>query len=91
MCYSRESQNVKPFQCEEPWQNSAGPQPLVDLAALQKEPNYAIVCHHYKLALSMHLMLVYGLKSKPISLFDLRVGLDLFFLNFCCSFLFLSI
>uniref|UniRef100_T1IPV9 Rab3-GAP regulatory subunit N-terminal domain-containing protein n=1 Tax=Strigamia maritima TaxID=126957 RepID=T1IPV9_STRMM len=74
-----ESESAPVFDYEDLWQSTQGPNPLVELAINQKAANYSLLCHHYQLALSMQMMVTFGIKSvRLISLYDTK-GKSAFF------------
>ena len=69
-----ESNEVPVFNLEPLWIETKGTVSLVELAIDQKATNYMLLKHHHHLALLMHAVLVFGLKSvKVMSLFDNKV------------------
>lgn len=69
-----EASEVPVFIQEALWEMGHGPAPLVELAVDQKATNYGLLRHHYHLAILMHAVLVFNLKSiRVLSLFDAKV------------------
>ncbi|XP_071079517.1 rab3 GTPase-activating protein non-catalytic subunit-like [Haliotis cracherodii] len=74
-----EANEVPVFNLEQLWQQIRGPASLVELAVDQKATNYHLVRHHYHLAVSMHAVMLFNMKSvKVLSLFDTK-GRNSFF------------
>ncbi|XP_021378713.1 rab3 GTPase-activating protein non-catalytic subunit-like isoform X1 [Mizuhopecten yessoensis] len=74
-----EANEVPVFNIEHLWQDVRGPASLVELAIDQKSTNYGLLRLHYQLAVMMHAMLVFGMKSvKVLSLFDSKGKSSLF-------------
>ncbi|XP_033735108.1 rab3 GTPase-activating protein non-catalytic subunit-like [Pecten maximus] len=74
-----EANEVPVFNIEHLWQDVRGPASLVELAIDQKTTNYGLLRLHYQLAVMMHAILVFGMKSvKVLSLFDTKGKNSLF-------------
>lgn len=74
-----EANEVPVFNIEHLWQDVRGPASLVELAIDQKSTNYGLLRLHYQLAVMMHAILVFGMKSvKVLSLFDSKGKNSLF-------------
>lgn len=59
------------FEIEDPWQQTQGPTPLVELAVAQPLPNHQLVDLHRQLCSIMHAIMTFGMKSvKVMALFD---------------------
>ena len=70
-----EANEVPVFNVEHNWQAVRGPASLGELAVDTKATNYGLVRLHWHLALLMHAVLFFGMKSVKVqSLFDRRVG-----------------
>ncbi|GCC23475.1 hypothetical protein chiPu_0001871 [Chiloscyllium punctatum] len=64
---------------EDTWSSVEGPTSIVDLALEQRHVHYPLVQHHYILAVIMHGIMLFGMKSvKIFSLFDSK-GKNAFF------------
>ncbi|KAL3873895.1 hypothetical protein ACJMK2_036974 [Sinanodonta woodiana] len=76
-----EINEVPVFNIEHAWHNGKGSVSLVELAIDKKVTNYHLIRHHYHLALMMHAILIFRIKSlKVLSLFDSR-GRNAFFVD----------
>ncbi|XP_041353023.1 rab3 GTPase-activating protein non-catalytic subunit-like isoform X2 [Gigantopelta aegis] len=74
-----EMNEVPVFNLEPIWQHIHGPASLGELAVDQKPVNYHLTRHHYHLAVIVHAILVFNMKSvKVLSLFDSK-GKNSFF------------
>ena len=72
-----EANEVPVFNGEHNWQAVRGPASLGELAVDTKATNYGLVRLHWQLAILMHAVLVFSMKSvKVLSLFDRRVGAE---------------
>lgn len=58
---------------EEAWCGAEGPASIAELALEQKAPHYPLVQHHCLLASLLYAAMTFGLKLKPLSLFDSKV------------------
>lgn len=58
---------------EEAWCGAEGPASLAELALEQRGIHYPLVQHHCLLASLLHAVMTFGLKVKPLSLFDSKV------------------
>lgn len=65
----------EPFlQIEDTWSAIEGPTSIVDMALEQRHVHYPLAEHHYILAVIMHGIMLFGMKSvKIFSLFDSKV------------------
>ncbi|XP_067098778.1 rab3 GTPase-activating protein non-catalytic subunit [Osmerus mordax] len=63
---------------EEVWGNAEGPASIAELALDQRGVHYPLVQHHCLLASIMHAAMTFGLRIKPLSLFDSK-GKNAFF------------
>ena len=58
---------------EEVWGSAEGPASIAELALDQRGVHYPLVQHHCLLASIMHAAMTFGLRIKPLSLFDSKV------------------
>uniref|UniRef100_A0A6Q2YTM1 RAB3 GTPase activating protein subunit 2 (non-catalytic) n=1 Tax=Esox lucius TaxID=8010 RepID=A0A6Q2YTM1_ESOLU len=63
---------------EEVWGGAEGPASIAELALEQKGVHYPLVQHHCLLASLLHAAMTFGLRVKPLSLFDSK-GKNAFF------------
>uniref|UniRef100_A0A3P8UIG0 RAB3 GTPase activating protein subunit 2 (non-catalytic) n=1 Tax=Cynoglossus semilaevis TaxID=244447 RepID=A0A3P8UIG0_CYNSE len=63
---------------EEAWSGAEGPASIAELALEQKGVHFPLVQHHCLLASLLHAAMTFGLKVKPLSLFDSK-GKNAFF------------
>ncbi|KAJ7988941.1 hypothetical protein DPEC_G00314410 [Dallia pectoralis] len=63
---------------EEVWGGAEGPASIAELALEQKGVHYPLVQHHCVLASLLHAAMAFGLRVKPLSLFDSK-GKNAFF------------
>lgn len=63
---------------EEVWGGAEGPVSLAELALEQRGVHYPLVQHQCLLASLLHAAMTFGLKVKPLSLFDSKVSQMLF-------------
>lgn len=59
---------------EEAWCGAEGPASIAELALEQKGVHFPLVQHHFLLATLLHAAMTFGLKVKPLSLFDSKVS-----------------
>ena len=60
---------------EEVWCGAEGPASIAELALEQRGVHFPLVQHHYLLASLLHAAMTFGLRVKPLSLFDSKVSL----------------
>lgn len=58
---------------EEAWCGAEGPASIAELALEQKGVHFPLVQHHFLLASLLHAAMTFGVKVKPLSLFDSKV------------------
>ncbi|XP_056446466.1 rab3 GTPase-activating protein non-catalytic subunit isoform X2 [Gadus chalcogrammus] len=63
---------------EEVWCGAQGPASIAELALEQRGVHFPLVQHHYLLAALLHAAMTFGLRVKPLSLFDSK-GKNAFF------------
>ena len=62
---------------EEVWCGAQGPASIAELALEQRGVHFPLVQHHYLLAALLHAAMTFGLRVKPLSLFDSKVSLGI--------------
>lgn len=67
---------VPELSVEEIWSGADGPASIAELALEQRGVHYPLVQHHCLLASLLHAAMSFGLKVKPLSLFDSKVSRD---------------
>ena len=62
---------------EEVWCGAEGPASIAELALEQRGVHFPLVQHHYLLASLLHSAMTFGLRVKPLSLFDSKVSREM--------------
>lgn len=68
-----EEVSVPELSAEEAWCGAEGPASIAELALEQRGVHYPLVQHHCLLASLLHAAMTFGLKVKPLSLFNSKV------------------